>query len=100
MTTEETPNAPDLDRMNANLEKVETLTQRLVAAMSQKKPVNPALQGPGQDLFAKATAAYMEEMMSNPAKIIEHQVGYWGTALRQYMDVQQAFLPGDIVRVS
>ena len=80
----------DLERLNANLERVEELSKRLVAAFSRQRNVRPALQGPGADLFAKAATAYMAEMLNNPGKIIEHQVGYWGKALRHYVEAQHA----------
>ena len=80
----------DLDRLNANLERVEELSKRLVAAFARQRNVRPALQSPGTDLFAKAATAYMAEMLNNPGKIIEHQVGYWGKALRHYVEAQHA----------
>ena len=80
----------DLERLNANLERIEALSKRLVAAFARQKTVRPALQGPGTDLFAKAATAYMAEMLNNPGKIIEHQVGYWGKALRHYVEAQHA----------
>ncbi|MDJ1017986.1 MAG: class I poly(R)-hydroxyalkanoic acid synthase, partial [Paracoccaceae bacterium] len=94
MTTEETETAENLDRLNENLAKIEALSQRLVAAISQKKPRNPGLQGPGQDLYMKAAAAYMAEMMANPSKLLEHQIGYWGKALKHYIDAQQQLAHG------
>ena len=94
MTTEETETAENLDRLNENLAKIEALSQRLVTAISQKKPRNPGLQGPGQDLYMKAAAAYMAEMMANPSKLLEHQIGYWGKALKHYIDAQQQLAQG------
>lgn len=84
----------DLEKLNTNLAKVEALTERLVAAISHRRPVDPALQGPGQELFMKAAAAYMAEMMANPSKLMEHQIGYWGRALKHYVDAQQQILRG------
>ena len=45
--------------LEANLKKIEGLTQRLVAAMAGKRHVPAALQGPGQELYMKAAAAWM-----------------------------------------
>ena len=81
-------NLPNLERLNANLARIEDLSQRLVAALSAKKPTPPSLTGPGQDLFLKASAAYWAEMMNNPAKIIEQQVGWWGKALTHAVEAQ------------
>ena len=95
MTTDESDAGQNSERLNANLAKMEDLTQRLVAALSQKRPLDPALQGPGQDLYVKAAAAYLAEMMSNPAKILEHQVEYWGKTLKHYVEAQQALASGE-----
>ena len=89
-TMQQDGDGSDLERLNANLERIEELTKRLVAAFSRQRNVRPALQGPGADLFAKAATAYMSEMLNNPGKIIEHQVGYWGKALRHYVEAQHA----------
>ncbi|MGL4310449.1 MAG: class I poly(R)-hydroxyalkanoic acid synthase [Paracoccaceae bacterium] len=96
MTTEDHATAETLDAFQENLAKVEVLTQRLVSALSGKRPVDPNLQGPGQDLLVKAGLAYMGEMMANPAKIFETQVQYWGKAVKHYLDVQQQFLKGKL----
>jgi polyhydroxyalkanoate synthase subunit PhaC len=66
-----------------------------VKALAERKAHDAALDGPGQDLYAKAAAAWMAEMMSNPAKLIEHQVGYWGKTLKHYVEAQQAALKGE-----
>ncbi|NRA98387.1 MAG: class I poly(R)-hydroxyalkanoic acid synthase [Rhodobacteraceae bacterium] len=96
MTTEETDPAQDLDRLNENLAKVEELSARLMTALSNKKTVRPSLQGPGQDLMIKATAAYMAEMMGNPAKMLEQQVSYWGKSLKHYIEAQQKLAEGKL----
>ena len=89
MTTIEPNKNPDLELMSRNLARVEELSTRLVAAFSKKKPSDPAVQGPGTDLFAKAGAAYMAEMINNPTKIIEQQIEYWGKTMRHYAAAQQ-----------
>ncbi|WP_172293562.1 class I poly(R)-hydroxyalkanoic acid synthase [Pseudoruegeria sp. HB172150] len=94
MATKETEVGQELDVLNANLEKVEALSQRLVTALASKQPQRPGLQGPGEDLYLKAFTAYMTEVMSNPAKLMEQQVTYWGKALRHYIDAQQALVRG------
>jgi len=87
---------PNLERLNANLARIEDLSQRLVAALAAKKPTPPSLTGPGQDLFLKASAAYWAEMMNNPAKIIEHQVGWWGRALTHAVEAQTLAAKGKL----
>jgi len=76
-----------LERLSENMAQIDALTKRMTAAMAQRKSADPGLQGPGQDLYMKAAAAYMAEMMSNPAKMIEHQVGYWGKSLKHYIAI-------------
>ncbi len=56
MTTNETDNTVDLTILNANLEKIEELSQRLVTAFSEKREISTSLQGPSQDLYAQAAA--------------------------------------------
>ncbi|HMO07616.1 MAG TPA: class I poly(R)-hydroxyalkanoic acid synthase [Paracoccaceae bacterium] len=96
MTTDDKDAADKLARLNANLSRVEELSARLTAALSRRKMADPALSGPGQDVYLKAAAAYVAEMMQNPAKIVEHQVGYWGKALKHYVEVQQKLAKGDL----
>jgi len=81
-------------RLEQNLGKVEELTQRLVSALAHKREVPPALQGPAGELYAKAATAYWAEMMANPAKLIEHQVSYWGDTLKHYVAAQHALMQG------
>ncbi|MBM9594281.1 PHA/PHB synthase family protein [Roseitranquillus sediminis] len=96
MTTEQSGTPANLDRLNANLARVEELSARLVAALSRKKTVDPGLHGPGQDLFMKATSAYIAQMMNNPGKILEHQIGYWGKALKHYVEAQNTLAKGNL----
>ncbi len=86
----------DAVRLQENLGRIEELSERLVGAMAQPRPVRPALQAPGGDLFVKAAAAYMAEMMNNPGRMIEHQIGYWGRALRHHVEAQQALAKGTL----
>ncbi|RMD90602.1 MAG: class I poly(R)-hydroxyalkanoic acid synthase [Alphaproteobacteria bacterium] len=94
MTTDDRPSPETLEKLNANLAKLDELSKRLVAALSRKKPVEPALQGPSSELFMKAAAAYVAGMMTNPAKILEHQVSYWGKSLKHYLEAQQRLMQG------
>ncbi|BAQ70310.1 poly(R)-hydroxyalkanoic acid synthase [Rhodovulum sulfidophilum] len=96
MTIKDDAPATNLERLNENLVKLEELTERLVSAMSTKRRIDPNLQAPGQDLYMKATAAYMAEMMQNPSKLIEHQVSYWGKALKHFVEAQEALARGKL----
>lgn len=95
MTTEEYDAGKKLERMQANLAKVEQLSERLVAALARQKPKDPALDGPSSEIYMKAAQAYLAAMMQNPAKVLEHQIGYWGKTLKHYVEAQQALASGE-----
>lgn len=84
------------EKLTENLGKLEDLSSRLVAALSQKRKIDPSLQGPGGDLFMKAAAAYMAEMVNNPSKLVEHQVAYWGKSLKHYVEAQHSLSDGSL----
>jgi len=96
MTTDANVESDRLARLNANLARVEELSQRMTAALSSRKKADPALLGPSQDVYFKAAAAYVAEMMQNPSKIIEHQVNYWGKTLKHYVEAQQVLARGEL----
>ena len=104
MTTEdstpETSETPDAEaraaRLEANLSRMDELSRRLTAAMAQRPKVDPSLHGPAPDVYMKAAAAYLAEMMQNPAKVVEHQVNYWGKTLKHYVEAQQALSKGEL----
>ena len=96
MTTTGTEIGKDRARLEANLGKVEALTQRLLEALARRKPVNTALAGPEPELYAKAAQAYWQEWMQNPAKVFEQQVSYWGKSLHHYLEAQQALAGGTL----
>lgn len=95
MATIDPENTAAMERLNANLSKVDALTQRLVNAVSQRKPYDPGLSGPNQDVFIKAATAYVAEMMANPSKIFEQQIGYWSKSVRHYIAAQEAIARGE-----
>ena len=95
MTTDEKDAGPRLERLNANLARVEELSQRLMVALSTRRQHDPALHGPSQDVYVKAAAAYVAEMMQNPSKILEHQISYWGKSLKHYVEAQQTLVKGE-----
>jgi polyhydroxyalkanoate synthase subunit PhaC len=87
----------NIDTLNANVQRIEELTQRLVQALAHQREKNQALEGPGQDLYMKAAGAYMAEMMANPSKIIEQQVSYWGKTLQHFVAAQESLASGKLV---
>ncbi|MEM7073503.1 MAG: class I poly(R)-hydroxyalkanoic acid synthase [Pseudomonadota bacterium] len=94
MATQDDANAPNLEKLNANLERVEALSQRLVAALSHRRPPKAELHGPGQELYTLAAASYWHAMLENPGKIYEQQLEYWGKSVRHFLEAQQAALQG------
>ena len=86
----------NLAKLEANLTRVEELTQRLLKVMAQGRTVAPALQGPSQELYMKAATAYMTEMMHNPAKLIEHQIAFWGKSVKHYVEAQHLLAQGKL----
>ena len=71
MPAELDPKNQHSERLQANLARIEELTQRLVAALARQREKKTALEGPGPELYAKAASAYFAEMMMHPSKIIE-----------------------------
>ena len=97
MTTDDSDAHAKLQRLTGNLAKIEALSARLIKALAERRAHDKALDGPGQDVYVKAAAAYMAEMMSNPARVLEHQIGYWGKTLKHYVEAQQALAKGEFV---
>jgi polyhydroxyalkanoate synthase len=86
----------NLDRLNENVARIEELSRRMVAALSARKPADAALSGPGQDLYLKAGMAMWQDMLTNPTKLMEQQVQYWGQALTHYAEVQKELAQGHL----
>lgn len=83
-----------IERLTENLGKIEMLSKRLMEVMTNKTSHNPALNGPRQDLFAKAATAYWSEAMQNPSKMIQQQVEYWGKSVKHYAEAQETLAKG------
>ena len=81
-------------KMQENLDKIEALTQRLFEALAHKRAPNPALEGPGLDLYLKTGAALVKSLADNPASLLEAQVSYWGQAMKHYVDATHALAQG------
>ncbi|MGH1355559.1 MAG: PHA/PHB synthase family protein [Thalassovita sp.] len=96
MTTKEDVAGENLDRLNANLARVEELSQRLIAAMSGRKPTNPTINAPDQDVFLKAATSYWQEMTQNPARLFESQLEYWGKSVKHFIEAQQVLAQGKL----
>ncbi|MEZ5675696.1 polyhydroxyalkanoate synthase [Thalassovita litoralis] len=96
MTTKEDVAGENLERLNANLTKVEELSKRLISAMSGRKAVNPTLNGPDQDVFMKAATSYWQEMATNPARLFETQLEFWGKSVKHFIEAQQVLAQGKL----
>ncbi|MDO9523930.1 MAG: class I poly(R)-hydroxyalkanoic acid synthase [Gemmobacter sp.] len=96
MTTDECEQGKPSERLTANLAKVEQLTQRMMAALSNRTSHDPALDAPDPDIFMRAASAYMAEAANNPAKIVEQQVAWWGKTLKHYVDAQHVLAKGKL----
>ena len=88
--------AQSLQKLEANLTHLDTLTKRLTAVMAHKRDVPASLQGPSQDLYAKAAGAYLTGMVQNPAKIWEQQIGFWGKTVKHYIEASQVLAQGKL----
>ena len=86
----------NLGKLEANLAKIEGLTQRLVKTLAHKRDVPKDLQGPDQELYVKAASGYWSEMLADPAKMIEHQVEYWGKTVKHFAEAQQELAKGNL----
>ncbi|MEL6996050.1 MAG: class I poly(R)-hydroxyalkanoic acid synthase [Pseudomonadota bacterium] len=95
MATQDTVDERNFEKMSANLERVEALTQRLMHALSHRNPPNYELNGPGQDLYTVALSSYWQSVMANPGKLYEQQLEYWGKSVRHFIEAQQALTLGE-----
>ena len=96
MATSEYENSEKLDALNANLARIEALTQRLIAAFANKQPQRSELQSPDAGLYLRAVSAYAADMVNNPSKIMEQQVSYWGRTLQHFVEAQEALRGGKL----
>ncbi|WP_210092551.1 class I poly(R)-hydroxyalkanoic acid synthase [Ruegeria sp. HKCCSP346] len=85
-----------IERIKENMERVEQLAKRLVEIMASKKSHTPALDGPNQELFARAATAYWAEAWQNPAKLLEQQIEFWGKSVLNFAEAQKALTTGEV----
>ncbi|MCC7320715.1 MAG: class I poly(R)-hydroxyalkanoic acid synthase [Rubellimicrobium sp.] len=88
---QESREATELEK---NLRRIEELSQRLVQVMGRRRQVPAGLQGPSPELYAHAAQAMMQQWATDPASLIERQVGYWADTVKHFAAAQQAFLSG------
>lgn len=88
-TSIEATSGEHVDRLKENLTRVEELSKRLVDVMAHKRPHHPGLDGPNQQLFARAATSYWAAMVQNPAKLMEQQIGYWSQTVQNFAEAQK-----------
>jgi polyhydroxyalkanoate synthase subunit PhaC len=96
MTTSEYDDDQKVERMKANLARIEELTHRLTEALAQRKMPRASLQAPDSDLFLHAATAYWTEMFKHPSKALEQQLDYWGKALKHHLEAQEVLRKGKL----
>lgn len=96
MTTKEGVKGENLEKLEANLAKVEDLSQRFMTALSRRNPANPQLNGPDQDVFMKAATNYWAGMVQDPARLFENQLEFWGNSVKHYLEASQALAKGKL----
>ena len=89
--------SPNPEKLNENLAKINALTQRMVAALADRKAHSTGMDGPDQKFYAKAAAAYFAELISDPSRIFEVQVKYWTESLKNYSEIQKKIVAGEML---
>ncbi len=83
-----------MERLNANLAKVEALSLKLAEVMSRHKPLRNELNGPEPEVFLNAATAYWQGMIENPGKVLENQLDLWSKSVKSFVDAQNMMLKG------
>jgi polyhydroxyalkanoate synthase len=86
-----------VSRFAENIERIEALGQRLLAALGAREMPNPTIEAPGPELFLTAANAWMKTLAEQPNRILEYQVNYWGETLKHYAKAQMALAQGKLV---
>mmetsp|Transcript_7232 Transcript_7232/g.12024 ORF Transcript_7232/g.12024 Transcript_7232/m.12024 type:complete len:598 (-) Transcript_7232:1933-3726(-) len=94
MTTNETETGEKMERLNANLAKVEALSRRLTEVLSHHKPLRNDLNSPEPEVFMNAASAYWRAVVDNPGKVIENQLDLWSKSVKSFVDAQNLMLKG------
>ncbi len=91
-TGEAAGDVPLPGRIAENIQRIEELSQRLMQALARRPLHVQGIEGPGTDFYAAAATGWMRLATQQPARLIEHQVRYWGDTLRNLADTQSAFM--------
>lgn len=80
------------EKYQENAQKIEELSKRLIEVLSNRSNQNQKFMQTDQELVARTGLASFADMVSNPTKIFENQVSYWGQSLNLWMDAQKSLL--------
>ncbi|WP_245999353.1 class I poly(R)-hydroxyalkanoic acid synthase [Paracoccus methylarcula] len=67
-----------------------------MAALAERQPPNPGVEGPGPDLYLTAANAWVKTLAEQPGRIIEQQVNFWGETLKNYANAQVSLAKGQL----
>ncbi|MDO5631099.1 MAG: class I poly(R)-hydroxyalkanoic acid synthase [Paracoccus sp. (in: a-proteobacteria)] len=87
---------PVPQQMAENIDRIETLSHRLMSALASRAMPNPAVDGPGAEFFMTTAGAWMKMLAEQPARVIEQQVNFWGETLKHYARASQMLARGKI----
>ncbi|MCF6232973.1 MAG: class I poly(R)-hydroxyalkanoic acid synthase [Rhodobacteraceae bacterium] len=81
-------------RLSQNLAKVDALSKRLNEVMARratgKSGHNKALDGPDQELFARAMTSYWTKSLADPGKLMQQQMELWSQSVAQFAAMQRS----------
>ncbi len=80
------------EKFQDNLQKIEELSKRLIEVLSNKSNENQKFMQADQELVARTGLASLNDMVSNPSKLFESQVSYWGQSLNLWMEAQKSLV--------
>ena len=84
------------EQLAMNIERIESLTQRLIGALTQRQQRSPGVEAPGPELFTTAATAWVKLMAEQPERVLGQQVSYWGETLRHFAEAQAALARGSL----
>lgn len=90
------PSSPTAQKLAENIERIEILGHRLVAALRERRLPSPGIEAPGPELMLTAANAWMKALAEQPVRMLEQQVDYWGEMLRHYARAQLALAQGKL----
>ncbi len=87
---------PTSTQFAENMERIDSLTQRLASALSRRPRHDPGVEGPGADLMVNAGMAAAKLWAEQPSRILEQQVKYWGATFARFAELQSQLVKGKL----